>query len=152
MSRICPSPCLFAQQVLLAALNAGAKAAVGYELDATLAARAAQNITAAGASAAATVIVADARSANVSSATVVTMYLSETGNRQLLEALQPSLKQGTRLVTYCFPVPGFEACLERTDTTDNVSVYLYRHSRIGASAEVSTPPQRPFKSGPGTEQ
>ncbi|MEW5302323.1 MAG: hypothetical protein WDW38_000346 [Sanguina aurantia] len=115
-------------KVLLAALRAGAKAAVGYELDPSLAAVAAGNIAAAGAGGAATVFTADARSADVSAATVVTMYLSETGNRQLLEALQPSLTPGTRLVTYCFPVPGLEGSLLRVDTSDNVPVFLYRHA------------------------
>lgn len=100
---------------------------MGYELDPSLAARAAGNIAAADAGSAATVFTADARTADVSTATVVTMYLSETGNRQLLEALQPSLKPGTRLVTYCFPVPGLEGSLERVDTSENVSVFLYRH-------------------------
>lgn len=100
---------------------------MGYELDPSLAARAADNIASARASLSATVITADARLADVSTATVVTMYLSETGNQQLLEALKPSLKRGTRLVTYCFPVPGFETSLEQVDTSDNVSVFLYRH-------------------------
>lgn len=130
--------CAVTHQVLLAALKAGAKAAVGYELDPSLAVRAAENIAAANACASATVINADARLADVTTATVVTMYLSETGNRQLLEALRPSLTRGTRLVTYCFPVPGFEASLQRVDTSENVSVFLYRHSGADTGVERDT--------------
>ena len=39
---------------------------------------------------------------------MLALYLSERGNRQLVQALGPSLQPGTRVVSFFFTVEGWE--------------------------------------------
>lgn len=68
----------------------------------------------------------DAAAADVGDATVLALYLSDVGNRDLLKAVGPTLRPGTRVVSLYFPVAGWEATLEKHDTSSGIDIYLYR--------------------------
>ncbi len=71
------------------------------------------------------IIEGDAAAADVSSATVVALYLSDSGNAALLRAVGGTLRRGTRVVSLYFPVAGWEGCLQRHDTSAGIDIYLY---------------------------
>eukprot|EP00798_Chlamydomonas_sp_ICE-L_P032268 gene32268-16834_t len=68
----------------------------------------------------------DAQDADVSSATILALYLSEIGNRKIIDSIGPKLQPGTRIVTHYFPIEGWEKNLVKTCSKDNLSIYLYR--------------------------
>lgn len=103
-----------------------AKRCVGVELDPRLAKLSRQAVSIAGLSDRITIIEGDAAAADVSDATVLALYLSDTGNRDLLQAVRPTLRPGTRVVSHYFPVAGWEAALLRRDTSAGINIYLYR--------------------------
>ncbi|GLC42722.1 hypothetical protein PLESTB_001131600 [Pleodorina starrii] len=114
-------------RVLLAAARRGARC-VGYELDPQLAADAEAAASAAGLAARVRVVRADAAAADVREATVIALYLSDHGNSRLLRAVQSSLRPGTRVASFYFPValPGWSEALLKADRTDGLAVYVYK--------------------------
>lgn len=72
-----------------------------------------------------TIVEGDAAAADVSDATVLALYLSDAGNRDLLAAVGPTLRPGTRVVSLYFPVAGWEASLKAHDTSAGIDIYLY---------------------------
>jgi len=56
---------------------------------------------------------------------VISLYLSERGNKQLVNALGPTMRPGTRIVSFFFTIEGWERHLVKIDSADNMSVYLY---------------------------
>lgn len=108
-------------RVVSAAVKAGAKKAVGYEIDSRLVEAARENVKALGA--AAEIRQQDALTADLSDADVVVLYLSETGNGKLLPGLERSLAAGSRVVSFTFPVPGREP--SQTAVVDGITLYLY---------------------------
>lgn len=84
------------------------KQAIGYEMNKEISRQARQNLLQQQIPATrAQIHHADARTADLSSATAIVMYLSEHGNRALLPILVPKLKlePQTRVVSYLFPIP-----------------------------------------------
>mmetsp|Transcript_8251 Transcript_8251/g.22021 ORF Transcript_8251/g.22021 Transcript_8251/m.22021 type:complete len:183 (+) Transcript_8251:3470-4018(+) len=105
-------------RVLIAAAQRGAKA-IGYELDAELVATARQAISQhPGAARLCQVLQGDASTADVSSATIIALYLSDQGNTRLMKALQPSLRPGTKVVSNFFPIAGWDQHLLKTCFAD----------------------------------
>lgn len=126
-------------RVLLAAARRGASG-VGYELDPTLYAQACEAVRAAGLEQRLRIVQADAASADVSHATVVALYLSEHGNRRLLLAVGPTLRPGTKVVSFTFPVNGWEAHLKAHDLGDNLPVFVYHApGKDGGDKPVADP-------------
>lgn len=72
------------------------------------------------------IICGDAAAADVSDASVLALYLSASGNQQLLRALAPSLRPGTRVVSHFFPVAGWERSLVARSVSRGVDLYCYR--------------------------
>lgn len=72
------------------------------------------------------IICSDAAAADVSDASVLALYLSASGNQQLLRALAPSLRPGTRVVSHFFPVAGWERSLVARSVSRGVDLYCYR--------------------------
>jgi len=70
------------------------------------------------------VLQCDASGADVSDATVVALYLSDTGNSALLRSIS-TLRKGTRVVSLYFPVAGWERALLKHDTSAGIDIYLY---------------------------
>ena len=50
----------------------------------------------------------DASKADVSEATVLALYLSDRGNKQLVTQLGPSLQPGTKVVSFFFTIEGWQ--------------------------------------------
>jgi hypothetical protein len=71
------------------------------------------------------VIHKDAHGADVSSASVIALYLSDHGNRQLLHSVRSTLQPGTKVVSNFFGVQGWEHALVKTITTESGPIHLY---------------------------
>mmetsp|Transcript_4581 Transcript_4581/g.9886 ORF Transcript_4581/g.9886 Transcript_4581/m.9886 type:complete len:189 (-) Transcript_4581:614-1180(-) len=113
-------------RVLITAAKRHGTRGVGYELDPELAAAATANVTSSKVDHLVRIIHGDASKANVSEATVLALYLSDRGNRQLVQKLRPTLQPGTRIVSFFFEIENWQRNLAKTDSTDNLSVYLYK--------------------------
>ena len=110
---------------IIAAQKYGARG-VGIELDAKLIEQSRQNARDAGVEARVTFIRGDLFTADVSTATVVALYLSPSMNRELAPKLQKELKPGARVMSHQFPIVGWTAA-ERV-TRDGAEIFLYRVS------------------------
>ena len=90
-------------KVLIAAVKAGAKKAVGVELDPKKAAEARENIKKAGLADKITIVEGDAlKGQDYSPATVVFTYMGNEFNNLLRPVLEKQLKPGTRIVSHRF--------------------------------------------------
>jgi cyclopropane fatty-acyl-phospholipid synthase-like methyltransferase len=109
--------------VITAAKKYGARG-VGIDLDPALVKRATQNAAAAGVSDKVQFITGDIFTANISSATVVTLYLLQSINERLRPKLVRELKPGTRIVSHVFNM-GPEWAPERTTALGLNRIFLY---------------------------
>lgn len=73
---------------------------------------------------------------NISEATVVTLFLSDTANQKLKSKFQQELNSGTRIVSYVWMFEGWEPV--KVDKTDEIYVYVigksdlhYKNGSIG---------------------
>jgi 16S rRNA A1518/A1519 N6-dimethyltransferase RsmA/KsgA/DIM1 with predicted DNA glycosylase/AP lyase activity len=97
---------------------------VGIEIDARLVEQSRQTAREAGVGDRVAFIHGDLFTADLSQATVVTLYLSPSINRRLEAKLAAELKSGARVVSHQFPVPGWTPTTRaRPDYSD---IYLYR--------------------------
>jgi SAM-dependent methyltransferase len=108
---------------ILAAQLHGARG-VGIEIDPTLVALSRANAKDAGVSDRVTFIEGDLFTADISPATVVTLYLSTSVLRQLEPKLRSELRPGTRIVSHQFWLPGWQA--DRTLRVDATELFLLR--------------------------
>jgi SAM-dependent methyltransferase len=108
---------------ILAAQLHGARG-VGIEIDPALIARSRANAKDAGVSDRVTFVEGDLFTADISAATVVTLYLSMSVLRQLEPKLKSELRPGTRIVSHQFWLPGWPA--ERTIKVDASELFLLR--------------------------
>jgi protein-L-isoaspartate O-methyltransferase len=99
--------------VIAAARSFGARG-VGIDIDPALVAQATANARAAGVADRVTFRVEDAMTANVSDATVVTLYLLAASNVKLRPRLQAQLRPGSRIVAHNFGMGDWEP--ETVDT------------------------------------
>ena len=109
--------------VIIAAQTYGARG-VGIEIDAKLVEQSRQNARDAGVEDRVTFTRADLFAADLSSATVVALYLSPSMHRELAPKLQKELRPGARVVSHQFPVPGWTP--EERMTRDGAEIFLYR--------------------------
>ena len=108
---------------IIAAQKYGARG-VGVEIDARLVEQARQTAREAGVEDRVEFIHGDLFAADLSRATVVTLYLSPSVNRRLEPKLSKELPPGTRVVSHQFPISGWTpAARVRPDYSD---LYLYR--------------------------
>jgi SAM-dependent methyltransferase len=108
---------------ILAAEEFGARS-VGVELDKTLADAAVAAVLQKGLQEKVRIIHGDCRRLDVSGADVITLYLSDAGNRQLLQSVV-GLRGGTRVVSLYFPVKDWEQQLVQIDRSRNIDIHLY---------------------------
>jgi cyclopropane fatty-acyl-phospholipid synthase-like methyltransferase len=120
-------------RILTAAARLHGARGVGVELDPALAAEARAAVAAAGVGHLVRIEQGDAAAADVSGASVVALYLSEGGNASLLRAVSASLAPGTRVVSFYFPIPGWEGALVATDVSQGVAIHLYSAPGRGAA-------------------
>jgi SAM-dependent methyltransferase len=110
--------------VVLAVQNYGARG-VGIEIDPKLVAISREVAREAGLGDRARFIEGDLFTADISAATVVTLYLSTSVNRELEPKLRRELKPGTRIVSHQFRIGTWEP--ERTvRAEDGTDLYLWR--------------------------
>jgi len=107
---------------IIAAQKYGARG-FGIEIDPALVERAKQNARDAGVADRVTFISGDLFTADLSAATVVTLYLSPSVNRELMAKLR-ALRAGTRIVSHEFPMPGWTPDL--TKQVDESTILLWR--------------------------
>ena len=124
-------------RLLIAAAQKGAKG-VGFELHSGLAEEARQEIEKAGVSDLVKVFKQDAAKASVKGATVITLYLSDSGNTHMVNALKLQLKPEARLVSFAFPIHGYKP--NKIDKVHGINIYLY--TDIGQLEALGTPPDR----------
>jgi predicted O-methyltransferase YrrM len=108
---------------ILAAQLHGARG-VGIEIDPTLVAVARVNAAEAGVSERVTFIEGDLFAADLSTATVVTLYLSTSLMRQIEPKLKSELRPGARIVSHQFWFQGWPA--DRTTRVDASELFLWR--------------------------
>jgi tRNA G10 N-methylase Trm11 len=108
--------------VIAAAKNFGARG-VGVELDAELVKEARKNAMKAGVSDRVTFVQDDLFKTNLSDATVVTLYLSNSINMRLRSLLQQQLKPGSRVVSHRFEMGDWKP--DATVRLEGTSVHLW---------------------------
>ena len=100
--------------------------AVGVEVDPRWVSRIKERLTSTGTKA--EVIEENIFEVNLTSADVVTIYLSPSANARLAPKLQSELKQGTRVVSLDYTLPGWTPLREITVTASGIprKLYLYK--------------------------
>jgi len=91
--------------VLTALVNCSRCTGVGVELSEDLASRARRNVTMAELSDRVRIDVADFRTVDLTSATVIYLYIVKGGLESLSSQLRRALSNGTRIASYTFPLP-----------------------------------------------
>jgi cyclopropane fatty-acyl-phospholipid synthase-like methyltransferase len=100
--------------VIAAARDFGARAAIGVDLDPKRVAEGEENARQAGVADRVRFIRGDAFKVDFSEATVLAMYMSPRINAELLPRILKTMKPGSRVVVFRFPIPGWEP--QRTET------------------------------------
>jgi len=108
--------------VIQAAKKYGARG-VGVELDPALIQKSNRNARDAGVADKVTFVQGNLFATDLSPATVVTLYLSNTINMRLKPRLQ-SLRPGTRIVSHRFPMPDWKP--DRTLGLDGAQIFLWK--------------------------
>lgn len=108
--------------VILAAQKYGARG-VGIEIDGKLVETARQIAREGGVADRVSFIEGDLFTADISAATVVTMYLSPSVNQRLAPKLRAELRPGTRVVSHQFPIAGWTP--DRRVAIDEADLYLW---------------------------
>jgi len=95
-------------RILIAAVEGfKAKMAVGIEIRDDLAKKAITEVSSRGLEGRVKIINNDIFNVDISDATVVTLYLTYSGNARLKPKLERELRNGVRVVSYTFEVPGW---------------------------------------------
>ena len=100
-----------------------AKKAVGYEIRRQIYRTALQEVEARNLEERVTIVDGDLFSADLSEATVVTLYLTYGANRKLRPKLEREAVPGTRIVSHDFEIPGWK--LTRKEKHQGDAIYLY---------------------------
>ncbi len=114
-------------RILIMAVNEfGAKRAVGYEISQDLYKTAQQEIQHQNLQDQITLIRGDLLDADLSEASVITLYLSDRANEVLRPKLEKEAKPGTRIVSYFFPIATWQPASEvnLADLSVDAVVYL----------------------------
>ena len=100
----------------------GVDRAVGYELNRHLVETALKNIYDKGLEKQIDVVDGNFMEANLSPATIITLYLTTTGNAKLRPKFKEELREGTRIISHDFPIIGWVP-----DTDDREGIKLGTH-------------------------
>ncbi|CAI7782323.1 unnamed protein product [Closterium sp. NIES-53] len=121
---VCDLGCGDGRLLVEAAIRHGSRG-FGVDLNAELLRAAEENIQRHGLADRITVSCQDALTVDLREATVVTLYLSEFGNQQLVPRLQSQLPPHSRVVSFCWKFPEkFRPVEERR--IDSIPLYLYK--------------------------
>lgn len=122
--------------VIMAAQRYGARG-VGVEIDPRLVAIARQVAGEAGVAGRVTFVEGDLFEADISAATVVTLYLTRSVNMELEPKLRTELRPGTRIVSHQFPIGRWTP--DRTIRVEGVDLFLWAVPEEIGSDPVSHP-------------
>ena len=126
-------------RILLSALkDFGAKMAIGYELREDLIDESLKALRSMNLEGRAKIIKGDLIGADLSEATVITIYLSGTGSQMLRSKFEGEVKKGTRIVSHGFAMEGWRSA--RVDVCSGHKIFLYeapRSFKAGGWAAVS---------------
>lgn len=115
-------------RILVAAAKRYKIKAVGVEISEHMAKRAAANAKKAGVQDRVIIEHGDMRKTDLSHADVVTLYLATAANETLRPVLERSLRPNSRVISYDYPIPGWQP-VNTSDTTgangDVHTIYLY---------------------------
>lgn len=109
---VCDLGCGDGRILISAVKDFGASRAIGYELSQELCKTSRKMIRHLALQDRIGIINQDLREADLAGASVVTLYLTTQANRMLRDMLERTLKPGTRVVTYLFPVSGWQPARE----------------------------------------
>ena len=116
-------------RILIAAARRYKIKAVGVEISEHEAKKAAANAKKYGVQDRVTIQHGDMRNTDLSHADVVTLYLATSANATLRPALERSLRPNSRVISYDYPIPGWQP-ISTADTTgssgDVHTIYLYQ--------------------------
>jgi 16S rRNA A1518/A1519 N6-dimethyltransferase RsmA/KsgA/DIM1 with predicted DNA glycosylase/AP lyase activity len=114
-------------RILIAAVKEfHAQTAVGYEMQRDLYTRAVTEVTKQGLARRITVINGDILQADLSHATVITLYLTTAGNTRLRPKFETEVHAGTRIVSHAFTIPGWTPSLvAKCEVPYGPFLYLY---------------------------
>ena len=114
-------------RVLITAVQSTGCKATGIEVDARVAELARRNVSARQLDGQISVREGDARSTDISDATVVTLYLSERGNKALQPLLTPKLLQDpeTRVLSFLFEMPGWTPVQMELEHASQIPMFLF---------------------------
>lgn len=118
-----------------AARDFGCASVTGLEIDKEVAKLCRDNIARQGLSERIRIVEGDARDADISSATCVSLYLSERGNAALRPLLQPLLlaRPATRVVSFVFPMPSWTPVRTELERDSGIPIYLFDGSSLPAN-------------------
>jgi SAM-dependent methyltransferase len=111
-------------RIVIAAAKKYGASGVGFEIDPALVKKARANAAAAGVSNRVRFVTQDLFTADLSKASVVTLYLLQSINERLRPKLVRQLKPGTRIVSHVFNM-GPEWPPEKTVTIDRSRIFLW---------------------------
>lgn len=113
-------------RILIEAVRGFGARAIGVEMDPERLARIQERLTATGTEA--TVLAGDLMRVDLSSADVVTIYLSASVNAKLAEKLRNELKPGARIVSLDYVLPGWASERDLTVGSGGITrkLYLYK--------------------------
>eukprot|EP00850_Spirogloea_muscicola_P011564 SM000072S21198 [mRNA] locus=s72:246127:247355:- [translate_table: standard] len=120
-------------RLLIAAAKLHGARGHGVELDPKLLAAAQKAVSQQGLGASVTLSLQDAESADLSAASVVTLYLSERGNRRLLPRLRQQLRPKARVVSFCWSF-GNDIMPSAMRRVDGIPLYLYTAQALRATS------------------
>ncbi len=117
-------------RILIAAVKAfHARRAVGYEMDRGLYKQAVSAVKKQGLMHQITVVNDDLLQADLSDATVITLYLTTAGNTRLRPKFEAEAYAGTRIISHAFTIPGWTpALVAKCEVPYGPFLYLYVRS------------------------
>lgn len=138
-------------RILIAAAKKGVRA-VGFETDPGLVKLARENVRSAGVEKLVEIREQDFLAADLSGASVVTLYLSYDGNLAVRDRLQSQLRPGARVVSYTFDMGDWPAKIAESyrDKTGNAhALYLWEITTPSLARQDSEPMLQPQSSRGG---
>jgi tRNA A58 N-methylase Trm61 len=133
-------------RILIAAARKYGVRGVGFEIDPGLAKLARENVRGAKLEKLVEIREQDFRSADLSGASVVTLYLSYDGNLAVREQLWRQLRPGARVVSYTFDMGDWPAKIAESyrDSAGNVhTLYFWEVAPASVASRTSEPPLQP---------
>lgn len=133
---VCDMGCGDGRILIMAVSEFGAKKAIGYEIRRDLFKTALENVSIRNLSDRVMIYNKDCMTADLSEVTVITLYLTTSGNEKLRPKFEREVKPGTRIVSHDFSITGWRAA--KVERFGGHTIYLY----VTPDAYQHKPPER----------